>query len=501
MRLAKIVATVGPASQEPAMLARLIEAGVNVFRLNFSHGSHADKLPVIAEIRRLSQERGLSVGILGDLQGPKFRIGPTHRNEPLELCEHAPIHFSVGTQPSTVTHLYTDNPVLIEAIQPGQHVLLNDGALALLVKERVSSQEVVCEVLVGGLLVGKKGINVPDLTLPVSPITQKDFADAAFAVEQGLDFLALSYVQSYKDVLHLRQYLQEYDSAGPQTERLPAIVAKIEKPKALTGLDDIIQVSDGIMVARGDLGVELSPEKVPMIQKEIIRKSRQAAKPVITATQILESMIDHPTPTRAEVSDIANALLDGSDALMLSAETASGQYPLECVETMSKIIGEVESSIQANPLFERRAVIPREQIPTLKFHETIAHSAALAAEKSHTQAIVSISFSGSMAKRLSNRRPPVPIIALTPHESVCRRMSLYWGVYPLQIEAFSNMEKMFKRVVTSLKEHTHLDDEDAIVFCAGKTHLAGLSNFLGLYKVGDFCEQMQSVSAAEAKGA
>jgi pyruvate kinase len=478
MRLAKIVATLGPASSEPEMIKSLIQAGVNVFRLNFSHAQHEALRVVIQTIRNTSQTLNLPVAILGDLQGPKFRVGEFEGHHPILLEEGKTIRFVAEKAPGNAQKITTNTPQIVEELRIGDDVLLNDGLLALRVEERISQAELVCRVISGGILGEKKGINVPGLQLKNLPaLTEKDKPDALFILEQQLDFIALSFVRSASDIDYLRGFLQEHAQPG---QELPMIVAKIEKPQALDEIDAIIATTDAVMVARGDLGVELKPEGVPIVQKRLIAKANAAEKPVITATQMLESMIYNSTPTRAEVSDVANAVYDGSDALMLSGETAMGKFPIESVRMMGRIIEESESHF----LEERRSNPPAAiEGRTYAMHEVIAQSACYAAKKARTKAIVVLSVSGQMARRISKRKPPTPILALTPQPNIFHRLCLYWGVFPLKISPLSTSSVTLQEAHQVLKTSEKLGSGDAIVFCAGKTELLDLSNTMRLLEL------------------
>ncbi len=491
MRLAKIIATLGPASQDPDLIRNLLVSGVNIIRLNFSHGQHDVLVNIIQRVRQISQELRLPVAILGDLQGPKFRVGTFENHEPITLEFGKTIRFVASEAPGNAATITTSIPQIVEELNVGNEVLLADGLMALEVVEKVSHHELVCRVTRGGLLGEKKGINVPGLKMTnLSAMTEKDEIDARFALEQELDFVALSFVRSYQDILYLRKFIDTHIRPG---QRPPQIVAKIEKPQALDEIDAIIETADAIMVARGDLGVELRPEKVPVTQKILINKANEAEKPVITATQILESMINSGTPTRAEVSDTANAVFDGSDALMLSGETAVGKYPVEAVQIMSRIIEEAESHFRQ---WHTRSVMDMMVMDAtseknLKFHQAIAHAACYAARKAKTKAIVVLSFSGKMARRLSKLKPQLPIIALTPHESVCRQLSLLWGVYPLKFNATENTEETLRAAEQAILDCGLLSLNDPVVLCAGQTHLNGITNTLKIYLLGEAIQPRQ----------
>lgn len=492
-RLTKIVATVGPASKDKENLKALIQAGVNVFRLNFSHAIHEEQHAIIQNIRDLGDELQTPVAILADLQGPKHRTGLLKDGVPLDLKPGQSIDLKVSKDIGTDACLTTPNPELVEVLDVGQMVLLADGTMSLEVTKVHSETHVTCKVVVGGKLGEKKGINLPGLKLKIAALTEKDKADALFALKAGVDFMALSFVQSKDDIIELRQFL--LDNCTPEMlakATLPPIVAKIERPTSLDDIDGIIYETDAIMVARGDLGVEMSPEKVPVVQKMLIRKANAAEKPVITATQILESMIQSPVPTRAEVSDAVNAVFDGSDALMLSGETAMGQYPITCVQTMAKVMREAEahlpegfSKIDISRHSFSDSTRELSSLCSLEFHETIAECAVVAAQRSAVQAIVVLSYSGRMARRISKRKPPCPVIALTPHTSVMRSMSLLWGVYPLLIDHCESSDEMLMSIEAVISRRDLIEHHSPVLFCAGQTAFPGISNTLKIYRFGD----------------
>jgi pyruvate kinase len=508
-RLTKIVATLGPASDK--RLDEMILAGVNVFRLNFSHskGDFSLITPTIQAIREASTRLDLPVAILGDLQGPKFRIGELKDHKSVQLVPGARLKFSVGTEPGEESHLTTKNGAVIQGLSIGHKVLLDDGTMELKVVERINENQIVCEVVVGGLLSEKKGINVPDIIVG-GKLSDKDKEDALFAVEQGLDYIAASFVQTADDITELRQWMKDHSkddkifTSNPSnirsnvswTSRLPLIIAKIEKPQAIDRIREILDVTDGIMVARGDLGVEMNLEKVPAIQKMLIDLCNELQKPVITATQMLQSMIDNPVPTRAEVSDIANAVFDGSDAVMLSAESAVGKYPVESVKTMARVVVEAERSLSLSPQLNRQALyrdmadVARTFLqpvtgPPVPYYETLARCAVQSAREVQAAAILVVSYSGLMANRISKYKPNVPIIGLTPELHSYRRMALIGGVYPLLIEKNPAGDHLLE-IETVISKRGVLPRDSLVVFCAGTTQFLGLSNVLRIYKFGEY---------------
>lgn len=424
-RRAKIVATVGPASNSPEKLREMFLAGVDTFRLNFSHGSHEDHAVSYRHIRALEKELGAAIGVLQDLQGPKIRIGVLSEGR-LDLVKGAAIRFLCGTETGrSPLDIPLPHREIFAAVKPGDDLLIDDGRVRVRITD-VGDEHIDAEVIVGGQISNRKGVNIPGAVLDISPLTPKDRKDLEFGLELGVDWVALSFVQKARDMIEARLLVSE--RAG--------LIAKIEKPSALDEIDDIIRLSDGIMVARGDLGVEIPPEDVPGRQKELIRACRRAAKPVIVATQMLDSMVSSPTPTRAEASDVAGAIYDGADAVMLSAESATGLFPVETVEIMSRIIEKTEKHKLYRPIVE--ATEP-ELVQTSP--HAVAQAAAGVAAALQSPLIVAFTVSGTTAMRISRARPPLPILALTPSEQVARQLSLLWGVVAFNAEATANYEQ------------------------------------------------------------
>lgn len=430
-RRAKIVCTLGPASRTPEVVGHLIDEGMDVARLNFSHGSAEDHRRMVAILREQAAQRGRAVAILQDLQGPKIRVGRIAAGTVLE----AGGEFTLTTQEmvgdaSRASTTYTNLP---QDVHAGDVMLLDDGLLQLEVLD-VEGEEVITRVLVGGPLSNNKGINLPGVHVSAPSLSDKDRADLRLGQELGVDFLALSFVRSPEDVVQARELIAlaraELAQAGVITEdRAPTpIIAKIEKPEAVEQLAEIIEASDGIMIARGDLGVELGPEKVPLIQKTAIELTNVHGKLVITATQMLESMTVTPRPTRAEASDVANAVLDGTDAVMLSAETASGKYPLLAVRTMVRIIREVEQSARFHQVMSRQAW-PKLQVTS----NAVAHAAVVASRQMRAPVIVAVSDSGGVVRLLSEYRPDALVVAFTPRREVYNQLAAYWGVVPVLV--------------------------------------------------------------------
>ncbi|MGQ3674958.1 pyruvate kinase [Xanthobacter sp. TB0139] len=417
-RRAKIVATVGPASAAPDMLKALFLAGVDTFRLNFSHGTHEGHAEIVRHIRALEQEMNAPIGILQDLQGPKIRIGLLAEGS-LHLETGERIRFVQPDEPGQAgagkDRIPLPHPEIFAAVSPGDDLLIDDGRVRVTVRA-VTSREIEAEVMTAGVISNRKGVNVPGAVLNISPLTAKDREDLAFGLELGVDWIALSFVQKPADMLEARALIG--DHAG--------LVAKIEKPSALQHIHDIIRLSDAVMVARGDLGVEIPPEDVPGRQKEIIRACRLAVKPVIVATQMLDSMISSPSPTRAEASDVAGAIYDGADAVMLSAESAAGQYPVEAVQMMDRIIEKTEHHSHYRLILAATEPDSVETPP-----HAVANAAADVACSIGAAAIVAYTASGATASRIARKRPPVPILAMTHSKLVARKLCLLWGAISL----------------------------------------------------------------------
>jgi pyruvate kinase len=469
MRATKIVATLGPSTDAEGVLTKLFEAGVDVFRLNASHGTQEDVVRRIQAVRRLSAEHGVHKGILLDLQGPKIRVG-TFPNGPCELREGAT--FTITTQPveGSADIVSTTYAEFARDVKPGDPVLLADGSIQLrvLTTDGVAAR---CVVVTAGVISDRKGINLPGVNVSTPSLSKKDIADAYVGVEQGVDFFALSFVRSARDVLRLRHLLDEKDAKQP-------IVAKIEKPEGWVNLDSILEECDGVMVARGDLGVEMAPEKVPAIQKSIIERARKCGKFVITATQMLESMIYSPLPTRAEVSDVANAIYDGTSAVMLSAETSAGKYPVDAVKVMARIAGETEAAIHKKGFADVWSVEDK-SIP-----EIIADAAYHSARCAGVVALAVGTTSGASARLLARYRPPVPIYAFTSSEAVAQQLAVVYGVNAIVSPAAQSTDEMLHSMERLLVDTARVQPGDNIVFVAGQpVGLRGSTNMLKLHRV------------------
>jgi pyruvate kinase len=424
-RKVKILATLGPASHSPEMIERLLRAGADAFRLNMSHGDHATHAAAIAAIRKLEEKHDRSVAILCDLQGPKLRVGTFADGE--AVIRHG-AHFTLdrNPEPGDATRVCLPHPELFRILEKDQRLLIDDGRIRLRVL-RTSEDEILCSAEVGGVISNRKGVNVPDALVPVPALTPKDRRDLAFAIEHGADWIGLSFVQRPEDVAEARRLMGGYG----------ALMAKIEKPSAVRHIDQILELSDGIMVARGDLGVELAPEEVPPLQKRLVETARSTGKPVVVATQMLESMIERPTPTRAEVSDVANAVYDGADAVMLSAETAAGAWPEEAVNIMDRIAVQVEGD---DTYFERIHIA--ETPPDATIADALALSCARIADTLPIEGIIVFTGSGSTARRVARERPKAPVLVLTPSTQTARRLALLWGAHAVQTRDIGSFDGM-----------------------------------------------------------
>ncbi len=433
-RKVKVLATIGPASRSSEMLRKLFKAGADAFRVNMSHGTHADHEQAITAIRAMEEEFGRPIAVLADLQGPKLRVGTFKDSK--AVIRHSG-HFTLDRDPTPgdETRVCLPHPELFGILKRGQRLLINDGKIKLVVKE-ADENRIFCSAEVGGVISDRKGVNVPDAEVPIPALTEKDRKDLAFAVDQGADWIALSFVQRPEDMAEARKLIGSYGGGGHSV----ALCAKIEKPQAIGRLNEIIELSDGIMVARGDLGVELEPHEVPPLQKRIVAASRNAGKPVIVATQMLESMIESPMPTRAEVSDVANAVYDGADAVMLSAESAAGEWPEESVAMMHRITGQVERD---EGYKERVRLL--DPTPDATTSDALAHSCMTIADTVPISAITVFTVSGSTARRVARERPATPMLVLTPSIRTARRVALLWGAHAVSTKDIGSFEEMIAK--------------------------------------------------------
>jgi pyruvate kinase len=449
-RKTKIVATLGPATSSEEKIEALINAGVNTFRFNFSHGDHQTHRENLQKVRKISKKLGKPVAVLQDLSGPKIRIGEVeepfylHHGDTIKIVKYK----TVGNEKNKTLSL--NYPSILDQLKAGDMIYIADGLIRLEVIEKFEDG-VVAKVLVGGIISSRKGVNFPNANIDISAITEKDIKDIEFAVKEGIDVIALSFVKTAEDVKKAKEIIKSFGGDQP-------LFAKIEKHEAIDNIDEIIEVADGIMVARGDLGVEIEMEKVPIIQKQVIKKCNRAGKPVITATQMLTSMLSSPRPTRAEVSDIANAVLDGTDAVMLSDETAVGKYPIEAVKVMAKTIREAETIYK----YHRKYEVHGDRT------QSIAYSSSELAEKIDAKAIAVFTKSGRTARNVSKFRPKAPILAITHDEKTLRRLNLVWGVIPyMVIEDETLSDRLLCIFVNKAYKETFSKEKDTIVALVG----------------------------------
>ena len=471
-RRAKIICTIGPASDTEACIRELMILGLDVARLNFSHGKHAEHARRIQRLRRAARRLKRTVCILQDLQGPKIRTGRLKDGGPVTLEVGRRITITPRDVAGTASLISTDFSGLAKEVEPGARILLSDGRMELRV-EAVCGDDVECEVVNGGPLAEQQGINLPGVALSIPALTEKDKLDLKFGLDHGVDAVALSFVRSADDIRMAKELMREYGKAVP-------IIAKLEKPQAIERLEEILEVANGVMIARGDLGVELPPEQVPIIQKKIVQRAAVWRRPVITATQMLESMTQNPRPTRAEASDVANAVFDGTDAVMLSGETASGKFPREAVSMMARIIVEAEGSMaQLQPRRRRR------EDHQYSIAETICESIARAADDLHMAAIAVFTESGNTARMLSKHRPKVCICAFSRDLEVCNRMNALWGVHPIHKNQWNSAEEMVKTAEKELLARGAIRKGDVLGLVAGTKLTEGATNFMRLHTVGE----------------
>jgi pyruvate kinase len=473
MRRTKIVCTIGPASSSAEQLDALAAAGMDVARLNFSHGTHAEHADVIRRIREADERWGRPVAILQDLQGPKIRLGTfgDGGGGRVDLEPGRPFTLSRTPCVGTAQRVFVSPPEYLTEVKRGDQILMDDGMIQLLVEE-TTPDEVRCRVVAGGRISDHKGIQLPHVDLPVSCLTAKDREDLKFGIAHGVDFVAISFVRSAADIAEVRKFLTEQGADLP-------IVAKLERQEVMQNLPGILMMVDAVMVARGDLGLDVPLEDVPHIQKEIIRQARAAKVPVIVATQMLESMVTHLRPTRAEVSDVTTAIFDGADAIMLSAETASGRYPAEAVQVMARVAARAEeATVGLEPPLRERGVVG--------FPEATSDAAATAARVLKARAIVAFTQSGFSARLISQERPDVPIIALTPSVTVRRRLALSWGVWSRLIRKVETTDEMVEEVEATLLGDGSVHVNDVIVIISGAPMwVTGTTNLVKLHRVGE----------------
>lgn len=473
----KIVATIGPKSNDPEIIRQMIRAGMNVARINFSHGEHPIHSQTIDTVRQIAAEEGAVIAILCDIQGPKIRIGKI-ANEPLDLAPGDEITLTLDEGFDGTNNVVTiPHPEFVRDIKQGMQLLINDGQMEFEVR-KATSRTLVCTVVVGGPLTSRKGVSAPTARLTLSAITDKDREDIEFALGKNTDYIAMSFVRSENDLREMRWLIRHLGGSAQ-------IIAKVEKHEALENIESIVEGSDGIMVARGDLGVETPAEEVPFQQKRIIRLCNQSGKPVITATQMLNSMVDNPRPTRAEASDVYNAILDGTDAVMLSNESASGQYPVKSVEMMASIAAIAEKHLWEAPNTPIDSTINpgagREAIS-----DAVSQATSKIADALNCKAIITSTLTGYTARRVAKERPHTPIICVTPNESTYNRMALVWGVTPLMVEEFNSIDEMVQQVIKAARGANLVDLGDSIVIIAGTPfRMGGQTNFLKVHTVGE----------------
>lgn len=476
----KIVATLGPASWEEETIRAMIRAGMNVARINFSHGTHERHKETIEMVRRIAQEEAAGIAILCDIQGPKIRIGQV-ADEPLQLVPGDEITLTLDNVPGKDRLISLPHPDFIRDIEPGTQLLLDDGNLDFLVKATTGSN-LICEVINGGPLTSRKGVSAPNARLTLSAITPKDREDIEFALAQKTDFIAMSFVRTSDDIRELRWLIKHFGGHA-------SIIAKIEMREALENIEAIIEVSDGIMVARGDLGIETPAEKVPFEQKRIIQLCNAAAKPVITATQMLESMTRNPRPTRAEATDVFNAIIDGTDAVMLSGESAAGSYPVKSVAMMSSIANIAEGHMWdrhiRHPWGESERIVKNEN-STEHISDIVSAATVQIASALNPKAIVTTTLSGYTAQRVAKERPQTPILCITPNRNTYYRMALVWGVLPMLVPEFNTIDEMISVIVRSAHDEELVDRGDTLVIIAGVPFgVGGQSNLLKIHRVGE----------------
>ena len=473
LRRAKIICTIGPACDSEEMILALMRAGMDVARLNFSHGTHPEHARRIQRLRNAAVQLKRTICILQDLQGPKIRTGRLKDGKPVVLKSGSLLTITPRNIIGTAELLATDFAGLAREVEPGSRILLSDGRIELRVRA-THGNDVECEVLNGGAVGEHQGINLPGTAVSIPILTEKDKLDLKFGLKQGVDAVALSFVRSADDIRTAKDLMREYGKSVP-------IVAKLEKPQAIERLEEILEVTNGVMIARGDLGVEMPPERVPIIQKLVIQRAGIWRKPVITATQMLESMTENPRPTRAEASDVANAIFDGTDAVMLSGETASGRYPREAVAMMARIIIEAETSIAQSPPAPRR----RHEQRGYSIAETICESIAHAAEDLPMRAIAVFTESGNTARMLSKHRPKVCVYAFSRNLEVCNRMNALWGVHPVHKEKWETAESMLKTAEDDLIPRGLIIAGEVLGLVAGTKFTSGATNFMRLHTVGE----------------
>jgi len=487
LRKTKIIATIGPASEEVETLKKMLEAGMNVARLNFSHGSHEEHRRRIENLRQAAREAGKLLAIMLDTKGPEIRTGRL-ASGPVKLEAGQRFVLTNREVPGDNQEVQVSYAPLPQEVTPGTTILLADGLISLKVVETTST-DIVCQVMSGGELGERKGINVPGVRINMPFLNDKDRDDILFGIKMGVDYIAASFVRTAEDVLEIRRILEQEGAAID-------IIAKIESQEGVNNLDDIIQVVDGIMVARGDLGVEIPAEEVPLVQKLLVDKCTSAGKPVIIATQMLDSMINNPRPTRAEVSDVANAIFDGADAIMLSGETAAGKYPVEVVETMARIAYRAEQALPYADILTRKRTRENPSVTDAISYATCATASNLGAS-----AIITATRTGQTARMVAKYRPQAAIVAATPDEKTVRKLALVWGVYPVLIDDVSGTDDLFEEAVRAALAANYIKNGDLVVLTAGvPTGRSGATNLMKVHIVGEILVQGMGIGSEVAKG-
>ncbi len=489
MKKTKIVCTIGPASEEKEVFSQLVKSGLNIARLNFSHGNHEEHLERINMIKEVRSELRIPVAILLDTKGPEIRTG-NFTEGVVDLVEGQEFTLTTEEIEGDKSRCHITYKDLPSDVTKGDKILIDDGLIELEVLNVSENKNIKCIVKNGGTIKNKKGVNVPGVKINLPAITEKDISDIEFGIKNGIDFIAASFIRKAEDVYEIRRILEKNNADYIQ------IISKIENQEGVENIDEIIEVSDSIMVARGDLGVEIPTEEVPLAQKMMIKKCNKVGKPVITATQMLDSMIRNPRPTRAEVTDVANAIYDGTDAIMLSGETAAGKYPIEAVKTMANIAKTTEESLDFRAMLRKNSEI-REASVTY----AISHATCRTAYELGASAIVSATSSGFTARMVSKFRPKAPIIAATTSERILRRMLLSWGVYPVMINEFNSTDKIFEASIKKAKQDGYIQDGDLVVITAGvPVGISGSTNLLKVHMVGEVLIKGTGVGNNSANG-
>lgn len=471
MKKTKIICTIGPASEKPEVLTKLIENGMDIARLNFSHGDHEEQLNRIETIKKLRKDLNVPVAILLDTKGPEIRTG-VFENDSAVLEDGQEVVLTMDEVVGNERLISITYKNLVNDVKTGDTILIDDGLIELRVKE-VSASEILCTIISGGKVANRRGVNVPNINISLPPITEKDRNDIVFGVKNGIDFIAASFVRTAAAVREIKQILKDHNAEHIQ------IISKIENQEGLNNLDEIIAESDGVMVARGDLGVEIPTEQIPAVQKRIIKKCNEACKPVITATHMLDSMIRNPIPTRAEVTDVANAIYDGTDAIMLSGESAAGKYPLESVKTMARIAVETEKTLDYSMMLKVRKMARTKNIAN-----AVSFSSCATALNLGAKVIISATSSGFTSRMVSRFRPQAPIIAVTPSEEATRIMQIYWGVIPVIIEDTDSPDKLIEVAINEVKKRNIVSEGDLVVITAGfPAATTGVTNTMRVEKV------------------